>query len=75
VICNGTGPEGCGDSVHPGLIVCFACAEELESRGQPHDTLRDTNYEPPDDDGECFRGGESAAYEASEMARIQRELK
>lgn len=27
------------------------------------------------DQGECFRGGEAAAYEAEEMARIQRELK
>ena len=35
----------------------------------------DPNYEPPEPDGECFRGGEAAAYEAEEMARIQRELK
>lgn len=25
--------------------------------------------------GECFRGGEAAAYEAEQMARLQRELK
>lgn len=31
--------------------------------------------EPPEPDGECFRGGEAAAYEAEEQARIQRELK
>jgi hypothetical protein len=33
------------------------------------------NYEPPDPDGECFRGGEAAAYEAETQARIQRDLK
>jgi hypothetical protein len=33
------------------------------------------NYEPPDPDGEAFRGGEAAAYEAEQQARIQRERK
>lgn len=28
-----------------------------------------------EDDGEVFRGGEAAAYERDQMARIQRELK
>jgi hypothetical protein len=37
-------------------------------------TVRD-NREPPEPDGEAFRGGEAAAYERDEMARIQRELK
>ena len=31
--------------------------------------------EPPEPDGEAFRGGEAAAYEAEQMARIQRTLK
>lgn len=31
--------------------------------------------EPPDPDGECFRGGEYAASVAAEQARVQRELK
>ena len=31
--------------------------------------------EPPDDDGECFRGGEAAAYLAEQQDRIQRTLK
>jgi hypothetical protein len=35
----------------------------------------DVDYEPPEPDGECFRGGEAAAYNAEEQARIQRELK
>jgi hypothetical protein len=29
----------------------------------------------PADDGEAFRGGEAAAYEREDMARIQRDLK
>lgn len=33
------------------------------------------NREPPEPDGEAFRGGEAAAYEAENQARIQRELK
>lgn len=33
-------------------------------------TARD-NYEPPEPDGEAFRGGEAAAYEAESQARIQ----
>jgi Zn-finger nucleic acid-binding protein len=33
------------------------------------------NYEPPDPDGEAFRGREAAAFEAEQMARIQRKLK
>lgn len=31
--------------------------------------------EGPEPDGECFRGGESAAYEREQMAHIQRTLK
>lgn len=37
--------------------------------------IRRDNREPPEPDGEAFRGGEAAAYEAEQMARIQRELK
>lgn len=33
------------------------------------------NYEPPEVDGEAFRGGERAAYVLESLARIQRELK
>lgn len=31
--------------------------------------------EPPEPDGECFRGGEAAAELAESQARIQQELK
>ena len=34
-----------------------------------------TDREPPEPDGEAFRGGEAAAYEAEQMAKIQRTLK
>lgn len=33
------------------------------------------NREPDEPDGEAFRGGEAAAYEREQMARIQRDLK
>ena len=36
---------------------------------------RRIDREPPEPDGECFQGGEAAAYEAQQQARIQRELK
>lgn len=42
--------------------VCDACYEVKE------------NYEPPDPDGECFRGGEAAAF-AAEQAAAYRRLK
>jgi hypothetical protein len=45
---------------------CPDCVERAE---------REDNYEPPEPDGEAFRGGEAAAYEAETQARIQRELK
>jgi hypothetical protein len=34
-------------------------------------SVRD-NYEPPDPDGEAFRGGEAAAYQAELMHQAQR---
>jgi hypothetical protein len=37
--------------------------------------VRRDNLEPPDPDGEDFRGGEAAAFLAESQARIQRELK
>lgn len=33
------------------------------------------DYEPPEPDGECYRGNEYASALAEEQARIQRELK
>lgn len=33
------------------------------------------SYEPPEPDGECYRGGEYASALAGSQARIQRELK
>jgi hypothetical protein len=52
---------------------------ELRKRYEPalreSFTELDEANEPGDPDGECFRGGEAAAYLAEEQARIQRELK
>jgi hypothetical protein len=36
---------------------------------------QDDNDEPPEPDGECYRGSEYASALAEEQARIQRELK
>ena len=30
------------------------------------------NYEPPEPDGECFRGGEAAAFQAEQQAAAMR---
>lgn len=38
-------------------------------------TRPNPDYEPPDPDGECYRGGEYASALAESQARIQRELK
>ncbi len=44
-------------------LLCYSCWRKRD------------NYEPPEPDGEAFRGGEAAAFEAETQARIQRELK
>lgn len=36
---------------------------------------REENREPPEPDGEAFRGTEAAEYEREQMAAIQRDLK
>ena len=33
------------------------------------------NYEPPEPDGEAFRGGEAAGFRAEQQAQHQRDLK
>jgi len=50
----------------------IACTDGEEPIRFDQDGGRD---EPPDPDGEEFRGGEAAAYNAQEQDRIQRELK
>lgn len=63
--------EGCGrrpavpsDSEWPCDWLCADCNEQRAERA----------YERSQE-GECFRGGEAAAFEAEQMAKIQRELK
>ena len=46
----------------------------LEAAGYGMDEASERD-EPDEPDGECFRGGEAAAFERDEQARIQRELK
>lgn len=47
--------------------------------GQPRHTpvceecwMRRDNYEPPDPDGEAFRGGEAGAYQLEQMRKAYR---
>lgn len=47
--------------------LCESCFDEITA--EPEDE------EPPDPDGECFRGGEYASALAEEQAWIQRNLK
>jgi hypothetical protein len=51
---------------------------EADERDHQAELANDREWlcgEPPEPDGECFRGGEAAAFEAEQQARIQRELK
>lgn len=63
-------------------ITCPSCGCEFESERelQSHDARvhgvgEDPDYEPPEPDGECYRGNEAASALAEEQARVQRELK
>ncbi len=47
--------------------VCARCAAQA--------AVAQDNYEPPESDNECFRGGEYENALAESQARIQRELK
>lgn len=55
------------------------CCDEHETafpRGEAcPGCVGDMDIEPPEPDGECYRGGEAAGALAEEQARIQRELK
>lgn len=60
-------------------ILCEDCEERPPVIGEDlcpdcRDNRAEAAYERSQD-GECFRGGEAAAYEAEQQARIQRELK
>ena len=59
ICCNGQ-DCGCQGALLPDEFCSLACYE---------------NYEPPEDDGEAYRGGEAAAALAESQARIQRTLK
>jgi hypothetical protein len=66
------------------LDVCEACGgsgieEGREWDGHPCSECKGAKFilvqDDSEPDGECFRGGEAAAYNAEEQARFQRELK
>lgn len=89
VICKGDsvpGQQPCGQVLisedeydrqmsRPDLLWC--CPHCGSTASFDDDYFEETHCpdEPREPSGECFRGGEAAAYEAEEQARIQRELK
>ena len=59
---------------------CMECEERAAVQGEEYcpdcrDNLAEAAWERQQEDGERFRGGEAAAFEAEQQARIQRELK
>jgi uncharacterized Zn finger protein (UPF0148 family) len=65
-------PDSCPDcggkdfsTSYDGLVRCEDCGCIVD----------DSNYEPPEPDGECFRGREAESYQAEQQAWIQRNLK
>ena len=58
---------------------CVTCEKQIRHDlvDHPFWGFRQTcpDYEPPEPDGEAFRGGEAAAFERETQARIQRDLK
>ena len=68
--------DDCGDYVciEEPFIVALESALDIRDRQNARENAAEAAYERSQE-GECFRGGEAAAYNAEEMARIQRELK
>jgi hypothetical protein len=60
----------CGKLIWEGDEYAERCKECYETHQQ---NRAEAAYE--DSLGECFRGGEAAAYEAEQMDKVQRELK
>jgi hypothetical protein len=68
------------DEVH-----CFECGDPIDGeiidhQCEPHcqgcyDLICERAWEHAQEDGEAFRGGEAAAFEAEQQAWIQRNLK
>lgn len=59
---------------------CEDCGERAAVTGEDYcpdcrDNRAEAAWERRCEDGECFRGGEAAAYEAEQQAWIQRNLK
>ena len=60
--------------------LCEECEERLRMPGEDYcrdcyDKLAEAAWDRMMEDGETFRGGEAAAYDAEQQARIQRESK
>lgn len=51
------------------------CCDEHETTFRKGDACPKCDQEPPEPDGECYRGGEYASALAEEQAWIQRNLK
>jgi len=67
---------GCGQEIDPN---CCGCGDTREAHGSAFNVGHsfvpmgcDCNREPPEPDGEAFRGREAAAYEAEQMAEARK---
>jgi hypothetical protein len=70
--------EGCGNEIDPDWCHCGDAIEGHRGMSHNHSPVPmrcQCGREPPEPDGECYRGGEAASALAEEQARIQRELK
>lgn len=57
------------------LWMCPRCGSTATFDDDYFEKVREIDREPPEPDGECYRGGEAESAMAEEQARIQRELK
>ncbi len=61
-------------------LLCERCEQKLRLPSEDYcqecyDLLAEQAWERRMENGECFRGGEAAAFEAEQLAKIQREFK
>ena len=68
--CLDAGMDGDYENLDPD-VWCLKHGRLLATKGSSYCE----DCEPPEPDGECFRGGEAAGYLAEQQAKIQRELK
>ena len=61
--------------LHPAIVIDSDWATEDRYCQECYDNLQEAAYDRQQEDGEQFRGGEAAAYNAEQQVWIQRNLK